>query len=306
MDKATQQSTRHILLIEPADFFGNPETMETNVYQAHEEQDHATIQEKALAEFRKFRDMLTENGVHTTVLHGEKNRPDQIFPNWLSTHQSNGQQAQGMILYPMYNQSRRDERSPDMIEVLSKTYPIMHDFRDWENEGKIIESTGSMVMDHVNRKVYAGLSKRTTKEAVEKWCDIMGYEPIVFETESHLQGMPIYHTDLVIYIGTELAVVASEVIKEEYRDKVVASLAENREVLHLTREQQESFCGNSLEVLGEGNQRMLVMSSTAFKALSDEQKTVMKKHFVKLLHSPLPTIEMYGGGSARCLMAELF
>lgn len=295
------QSTRHILLIEPVDFFGNPETMETNVYQAHEEQDHAAIQKKALEEFRSFRNMLTENGVHLTILRGEKNRPDQIFPNWLSTHQ-----GQGMILYPMYNQSRRDERSADMIEVLSKTYPIIHDFRDWENDGLIIESTGSMVMDHVNRKVYAGLSKRTTKEAVEKWCDIMGYKPIIFETESHLQGMPIYHTDLVIYIGTELAVVASEVLKKEDRDRVVASLEEDREVLHLTRDQQESFCGNSLEVLGEGNQRMLVMSSTAYNALTADQLAVMNKHFAKVLHSPLPTIEMYGGGSARCLMAELF
>ena len=301
METKIQQSTRHILLIEPLDFFGNPETMETNVYQAHEDQDHAAIQAKALGEFRNFRNMLTENGVHLTVLRGEKNRPDQIFPNWLSTHQS-----QGMILYPMYNQSRRDERSPDMIEVLSKTYPIIHDFRDWENEGHIIESTGSMVMDHLNRKVYAGLSKRTTKEAVEKWCEIMGYEPIIFETESHLQGMPIYHTDLVIYIGTDIAVVASDVIKQEYRDTVVKSLSEHREVVHLSREQQEAFCGNSLEVLGEGNQRMLVMSSTAYSALKPEQIAVFNKHFAKILHSALPTIEMYGGGSARCLMAELF
>lgn len=298
---AIAQSTRHIMLIEPLDFFGNPETMETNVYQVDEHESHEQIQAKALQEFRGFRNLLTENGIHVTVARGHKNCPDQLFPNWISTHQ-----GKGMVLYPMYNESRRRERAPEMIELLEKTYPIIHDLRSWENEGLIIESTGSVALDHVNRIAYAGLSKRTNAEAVKKWCGLLGYEPVIFETESHLQGMPIYHTDLVIYIGTEVAVVAADTIKPEYRDTVVNSLKKHRDVVLLSKAQQEAFCGNSLEVVGEDDKRMLVMSTTAFNALTDEQKQTFGKYFAKIIHAPLPTIEKYGGGSARCLMLELF
>jgi len=294
------QSTRHIMLIEPLDFFGNPETMETNVYQIDQHESHAAIQAQALKEFRGFRDMLAENGVFVTVARGHKNCPDQIFPNWISTHQGGG-----MILYPMYNDSRRRERAPEMIDLLTKTYDIIHDLRDWEKDGLIIESTGSMCLDHVNRIAYAGLSKRTNAEAVEKWCALMGYEPVIFETTSHTD-LPVYHTDLVLYIGTTLAVICADCIKEDYRDAVVARLKETREVLLLTRAQQESFCGNSLEVLGDHDERLLVMSETAFKALSTEQKEIIRKHFARIIHAPIPTIEKYGGGSARCLMLELF
>lgn len=298
------QSTRHIMLIEPLDFFGNPETMETNVYQVDQQETHAAIQQRALQEFRGFRNMLTENGVHVTVARGHKNCPDQIFPNWISTHvDKNG--VRGMILYPMYNESRRRERAPEMIELLNRTYDIIHDLRDWEHEGRIIESTGSFALDHVNRIAYAGLSKRTDADAVRQWCKLMDYKPVIFETRSH-KGPPIYHTDLVVYIGTEVAVVCADCITEEHRKTVVDSLAAHRDVVFLTREQQMSFCGNSLEVLGDNDDRMLVMSGTAFKALTDTQFDHLGKYFKRFLHAPLPTVEMYGGGSARCLMLELF
>jgi hypothetical protein len=299
------QSTRHIMLIEPLDFFGNPETMETNVYQVEEPESHAAIQKRALAEFRAFRDMLTENGVFVTVARGHKNCPDQIFPNWISTHQGHGAAKGDMILYPMLNLSRRHERAPEMISLLEKTYHVSHDIRSWEDDGLIIESTGSLCMDRQNRIVYAGLSRRTTEDAVRKWAAMMDCRPVIFETVSHM-GLPVYHTDLVTYIGTTLSVVCAECIVDQYRDEVVSSLGNHREVMLLTAKQQQHFCGNSLEVLGDNDERMLVMSESAFLALDPAQRDTLGRHFTRLLHSPLPTIEKYGGGSARCLMLELF
>ena len=161
----TAQSTRHILLIEPAEFYANPETMETNVYQHDAHEAHGATQKKALAEFRAFRDALVEAGVvrHDGARPAGPARP--AFPNWASTHED-----RKFILYPMLNDSRRRERTPDMIGLFAgRCYELAHDLRDWESKGKFIEATGSLVLDRVHKIVYAGLSRRTTREAVEAW-----------------------------------------------------------------------------------------------------------------------------------------
>ena len=296
----TAQSTRHILLIEPAEFFANPETMETNVYQHDAHEPHDATFKKALKEFRAFRDMLVENGVFVTVARGIAGCPDMIFPNWMSTHEN-----KEMMLYPMLTANRRAERTPELIGLLEKSYTLRHDFRDWEHGDLFIEATGSLCLDRVNRIVYAGLSRRTSAAAVRKWANVTGYKAEIFETRSHTD-LPVYHTDLTIWIGTEIAAVCAECILPEYREHIVSSLRQHRDVLELSRAQQEAFCGNSLEVLGEGDRRMLVMSDSALDALTDNQIKQLNRYFDRLLHSPIATIEKYGGGSARCLMAELF
>jgi hypothetical protein len=157
----------------------------------------------------------------------------------------------------------------------------------------------------VNKIAYAALSPRTSKEVAKKWADIMGYELVTFNTMSHT-GQAVYHTDLVMYIGTDMVGLCAPAIVEEDRERVLGRLKETREVLEFEEGQLVSFCGNSLEVLGTGNERMLALSSAAHDSLTGAQRETMQKHFTKLIHSPLPTLEKYGGGSARCTLMELF
>jgi len=288
------------MLIEPAEFYANPETMETNIYQSDMHEPHEVILEKALEEFNGFREVLETNGIKVSVTKGKKGCPDMLFPNWMSTHEGGG-----MILYPMLNDNRRAERDPKIIEMLQKDYKILHDLRDWEKEKFIIEANGSLCLDRMFNVAYAALSKRTDAEAVREWGDLTGYDVEIFETRSHT-GDPIYHTDLVMFIGTEVAAICKDCILEEYQDHLMQRLSAKREIIELTLEQQKLFCGNSLEVIGAGGEKMLVMSDTAFNALNDSQKSSFGKYYSRILHAPISTIEAYGGGSARCLMLELF
>lgn len=296
----TTQSIRHIMLIEPAAFYANPETMSTNVYQVDTHEDRNIIFSSALREFRGFRDTLVEHGVLVSTVRGYADSPDMLFPNWASTH------ADGtLVIYPMLSENRRAEHSAEMVALMSQRYNRTIDLTPYESQGQFLEATGSLALDRINRVVYAGLSARTDENMVRLWCDKMGFTPVIFETRSHT-GLPIYHTDLVVFIGTDIAGIATECILEPYRNTVLKSLAKTHEIVELTAAQQQAFCGNSLEVLGADNERYLVMSDTAFAALTDSQKATFGKHFKSIIHAPIPTIEMYGGGSARCLMMEMF
>lgn len=298
---ATSQSTRNIMMIEPAEFYANPETMETNVYQIDQSDvDGAEINRNALAEFHAYRDMLVRNGVIVTTALGYKDCPDMIFPNWASTH-INGR----MVLYPMLSDNRRAERAPEVIEFLKKAYPDLVDLTSYEQQGLYLEARGSIVSDRINRVGYAALSPRTSREMVEKWADIMDYEVEIFDTLSHT-GKPVYHTDLLIYVGTTMAGIVSPAIVEKDRARIVERLQSTHEIVEFSMDQLQHFCGNSLEVLGEGNQRMLAMSQAAYDALRPEQLKIMEQHFARILRSPLPTLEKYGGGSARCTLMELY
>ena len=295
-----KQSTSQLLLIEPEVFYANPETMETNVYQVDEHEPEGLVYGKALSEFRAFRDLLVENGVTVSTVRGDKGCPDHLFPNWVSTHEGGK-----LIVYPMLNDNRRAERSDEMLSVFSRFYDDVMDLSEFETQGSFLESTGSLCLDRVNRKAYAALSDRTSEEMVRLWAKRTGFEAIIFETMSHT-GKPVYHTDLVMWIGTEVAAVCSECIVDTHKEEVLSQLKSNREVIELTREQLQAFCGNSLEILNKDGERMLIMSDAAFDALSDENKKTYGQFFSKLLHAPIPTIEKYGGGSARCLIMELF
>ena len=300
MSKPLYQSTNHVLMIEPAVFYANPETMETNAYQVAEYETRAATSARALAEFKAFRDALSEKGVMITQMRGFDHCPDMVFPNCMSTH-SEGR----MYLYPMLNENRRAEHSEDLISVLRQSYPDMRDWRSYAEDGLHLESTASICRDRVNNVGYVALSPRTHRVLAEKWLDEMGYEGVFFETQSHA-GIPVYHTDCVMWIGTSLAGICSPCITDDYREDVLAHLRKTHAVVEFTMEQLRAFCGNALEVRGAGGQRYLAMSGGAYKALRPDQLDVILEHFTAIIQSDLPTLETYGGGSARCMLMELF
>ena len=288
-------------MIEPAEFYTNPETLETNAYQAErDDRSREEISRAAVREFRDYRDVLVAAGVKVTTVLGHRGSPDMVFPNWASVYPDGR-----MILYPMLSVNRQKERRPDIIAMLRKSYPDVTDWSGYEKEGKYLESTASIVSDHVNKIAYAALSKRTNPELVKQWADFMGYEVLMFETESHA-GIPVYHTDYLMWIGTELAALCVDCLLPHYRDTVLKKLKSTHEVIELSMAQLRANSGNALEVIGEGGARMLTLSDTAQAALDEAQLEVIGRHFARLVSSPIPTLEKYGGGSARCMLMELF
>jgi len=303
----SEQSSNHILMIEPAAFYANPETMETNVYQVENDEPNDVIFERALKEFRGLRNALVECGVVVTTARGFEDCPDMVFPNCLSTHRDNENDggAGKLFIYPMLNENRQAERDQDLIELLGKSYGVSEDWTRYEAEGRALESTASIVMDRVNKIAYSGLSARSDRALAEQWCTEMGYEMVGFETQSHA-GKPVYHTDCVMWIGSTLAGVCSESIVEADRARVMSRIKKTHKVVEFDADQLRHMCGNALEVVGEGGLKMLVMSSGAHKALKPEQESKILQHFDRIVHTPLDTLEKYGGGSARCMLMELF
>jgi hypothetical protein len=297
MGKNAVQSTNHIMMMEPMEFHANPQTKETNSYQHDDEETVDAIQKKAVQEFRNFRDMLVENGVAVTTTFGQKGAPDDIFcNNWVSTLPDGK-----MTFYPMLADNRKIERRPEIIALLDKMYGEVFDLSKYENEGKYLESTGAMWLDKVNKIAYQGRSQRSHEALAKKWCENYGYEHYPFDTEH--RGKPVYHTDVLMWIGTSLAGICSECLIS--RD-IIDRLKQHREVVEFTNEQMAAFCGNSLEVIGTGGEKMLVMSMSGYKTLTGVQKDLIHKHYRKVISPEIQTIEFYGGGSARCMLLELF
>lgn len=294
-----RQSTNHLLMIEPASFYANPQTMETNAYQVDDDEPHMETTARALKEFRVFRDLLVANGVKITTARGHYNCPDMVFPNWFFTF------ADGRVMFcPMLNENRQEERTPDLKALMQKLYPEVIDWTEYEAFGLALESTASMVTDRVNKKTYCAVSSRSDEGLARKWADFMGYKLELFHTQSH-KGIPVYHTDCTMWIGSTLAGVCSECIVDDDRARIVSSLRKTHEVIEFTNEQLQAFCGNALEVVGEGGKKFLALSERAMTAMDERQLAVCQEHFAKLLYSPLGTLEQYGGGSARCMLAEL-
>lgn len=295
-----KQSSRHILLIEPAEFHFNPDTSETNQYQHNDSRNHDLILTDAIAEFRRFRNRFIENGVYVTTFKGIAGCPDHVFANWFSTHDDGT-----MNLYPMLAKSRQDERVPEMIQALQRGYDIGLDLRDHENQGLYLEGVSSIVLDRVNRQGYSALSPRTDEALVRKWGAEMGYTMHCFETENHM-GKPVYHSDLVLHIGTEFVGICLDCILPQYRDHIRDSLSKTHTLIELSFEQLEQFCGNALEVRGEKNDPYLAISESAVFNLSQKQRSQYLQYVKGFISSDIPTLERYGGGSARCMIQELF
>ncbi len=305
MTNFIHQSADHIWMTEPVLFHCNQQTMATNTYQSEDPPDIEEVQHRAKLEFRAFRDRLVSAGVNVTTVQGHHDSPDDIFPNWASAHvDEKGERF--IIYYPMLNENRRIERRPEMKAVLERQYRVALDMSHYESQNLALESTSALWMDRVHKVAYSSHSARANQDLAREWCDFMGYKFVPFETRNHV-GKPVYHTDVMMFIGTDFIGVCLECIVPEDRARVRDSLeATGREIIEIRNEQLLSFCGNCLEVVARDGSKKLVMSASAYHAYTDEQKAQFLKHVSEIVYSDLPTIQKYGGGAARCMMMELF
>ena len=297
----SKQSTSHLFMIEPESFYSNEQTSYTNHYQKEaSDEDIGEITRKALVEFHNLKDKIEAKGIQVTSLKGSKECPDHIFPNWFMTFDN-----KTMQIFSMLAPNRRKEKKLSMIEHLSETYELTADFSYLENKEIFLESTSSMVFDRVNRIVYAGISPRTNAVQLIIWCRNNDFELVLFETESHT-GSPIYHTDVLMYVGTDIIGICFDVIKEEHVDYVREKVNAHHDVVELTSDQIQNFSGNAIEAKNEEGELFLIISSRGFSALNQNQVNKLLKSYKEIIHSDIPTIEKYGGGSARCMLTELF
>jgi hypothetical protein len=306
-----QQITNTILMIRPVSFRMNEQTAVNNYYQkVLESLTPETAQFKALQEFDDFVEKLKAVGVNVIVVddNEETDTPDSIFPNnWISFHE-NGDIA----LYPMFAENRRLERREDILETLEELgYQINNvvDYTSAEEEKIYLEGTGSLLLDRVNGKAYCALSPRADEDLLIEFCEDFEFTPVSFVANQTLndQRMPIYHTNVMMCLGEKFSVICLDSIDDKKeRKEVIKHLKEDKkEIIAITEDQVNSFAGNMLQVLGSDNKRYIVMSNSAFQSLTKQQINQLEKHG-NVLYSSLDTIEACGGGSARCMMAEVF
>ena len=304
------QSASSVFMVRPHSFRKNEETATNNHYQRDIAQaSPEEIIERAQEEFDGFVDQLKAAGIEVVVFDEAEphETPDALFPNnWISTH------ADGTVaLYPMFAPNRRTERREDVPLVLEHQFGFdvrqIIDFTEFESHNKFLEGTGSIVLDRINRKAYAALSDRTDARALEHFCDQLDFEPVAFQAFQTVdnQRLPIYHTNVMMSIGSGYAVVCLDCIdSDDERKQVVDAIAQDGlELIAITEEQVNQFAGNMLELTGDEGP-VLVMSASAYQSLVPGQIEKLQQH-TTLLHAPLPTIETCGGGSARCMIAEI-
>lgn len=297
------QTTSHILMIRPVNFAFNAETATNNAFQVKNEE--ANVQGKALKEFDEFVNVLRENGVEVTVVDDtpEPNTPDSIFPNnWISFHGDGT-----VLLYPMYAPNRRAERKEHVLEMIDEHYLVKQkiDLSYNEKANLFLEGTGSMVLDRDNKLVFACLSPRTDKKVLDEFCSKMNYEAVVFHSVDE-SSQPIYHTNVMMCIADKYVVICLDSIRDrEEKKKVVAAIQRtNKEIIEINYDQLNHFAGNMLQIENREGEKLVVMSTQAFTSLSREQVQKLNG-YNRIVHAPLNTIEVNGGGSARCMMAEI-
>jgi len=297
-------------MIRPVNFRMNEQTAVNNYYQKKTQVDTELITRKAQEEFDGFVKVLRNAGVQVIVIDDilENDTPDSIFPNnWISFHE-NGD----IGLYPMFAKNRRSERRLDILDTLEELdFEIKNiiDYSNAEEEGVFLEGTGSIVLDRVNRKAYCALSPRADEELFIEFCEDFEYTPVVFTANQTIgeKRLPIYHTNVMMSIGDTFAIICLDAIDNSKERKNLINHVKNdgKEIIAVTEDQINEFAGNMLQVLGKDEKRYLVMSTRAYKSLTAEQLSKITKH-CPILHSDLEIIETLGGGSARCMMAEIF
>ncbi len=299
-----QQTTSTILMIRPVNFGFNEQTAGSNAFQIRNAEQQQ-VQDKALNEFDNLVKVLQKNGVEVIVIDDtpEPHTPDSIFPNnWVSFHQDGN-----VFLYPMMAENRRLERREDIIMQLEDEFAIRHiiDLSRFEHEGKFLEGTGSMVLDRENKIAYACLSPRTDKEVLDLFCSQSGYTAVLFHAVDQ-NGMDIYHTNVLMCIGSSFAVICLDSIKDETEKQSVLSSFKStqKQVIAISFDQMNHFAGNMLEVHDQLGESLLVMSKSAWDSLTYEQKAILSS-FSKPVYADISTIENNGGGSARCMIAEV-
>jgi hypothetical protein len=305
-----QQITNTILMIRPVAFRMNEETAVNNYFQEDIDLKNSEINTKAQAEFDAFVAKLRAVGVRVIVEHDDlkMDTPDSIFPNnWVSFH------ANGIVgLYPMFAENRRRERREEVMDRLESEGFLINGFMDYtsaEDEGLFLEGTGSLLLDRVHKKAYCALSPRADEELLIEFCEDFDYFPVVFTANQTVDGkrMPIYHTNVMMALAEEFAVICLDAIDDAAeRKNVIRHLAESgKEIIEITEPQMHRFAGNMLQVKGSNNKKYMVMSLAAHQCLRPDQIKAIEKHCA-ILSSDLETIETCGGGSARCMMAEVF
>lgn len=297
------QQSSHLLMIRPVNFGFNPETAVNNRFQADT---GLNVQQKALKEFNGLLQLLENNRVHVTVINDTAvpYTPDSIFPNnWISFHDD------GLVfIYPMFAENRRLEKKPHILEFLKKEFEISNviDLSRFETENRFLEGTGSMVLDRENRIAYACLSPRTDAGLLSEYCRIAGYTFVSFIAKDNT-GELIYHTNVMMCVADTYAVVCLESIPDKYDQRCLSDSlsASGKEIIEISLNQVNCFAGNMLQVKNNNDELLLVMSSQAYHSLNMFQVNRLKQ-FNRIVHSPLETIERSGGGSARCMLAEIY
>ena len=308
ISKSSQQITSNILMIRPCRFFSNPETAISNKFQGKSLIDGDELQRVALDEFDQLVEKLKQADLNIIQFDDtpEPPTPDSVFPNnWISMHNDGT-----VILYPMEAINRRTERRSDIIKSLIDEYGFFInrtiDLTPYEIESRYLEGTGSMVLDRINGIAYACISSRTDELVLSDFSKQMNYSVVSFDA-SDSSGSSIYHTNVIMSLGENIAILCEEAIKDNSeRENVLSSLkSSNHEIVCITLEQMHSFSGNVLEVISNGGEKLMLMSSSAERALTDSQyKTISK--YCRIVSSPIDNIEASAGGSVRCMMAEIF
>lgn len=307
---SAKQITNSILMIEPVAFGFNHQTAVNNYFQQKEFGAENDIQNRAYAEFTSMVAKLRANGVNVLVVKDTEkpHTPDSIFPNnWISFHEG-GQ----VVLYPMFARNRRWERRNDIIRLIEDKGSIINnvdDFTFWEEQNKFLEGTGSMVLDRVHRVAYAALSERTNKSLFLQFCKVFDLKPIHFYANQTVERkrLPIYHTNVMMCIASEYAVICLESIdsEKEYRTVIDSLISLGKEIITISEKQMHNFAGNMLQVENADGRQFLVMSQSAYDSLNQFQIYRLNT-YNELIVVDIPTIEKVGGGSVRCMMAEIF
>ncbi|MHB0754218.1 citrulline utilization hydrolase CtlX [Polaribacter sp. M15] len=305
-----QQTTNTILMVRPASFRKNEQTAINNYYQEDIDLKNFEINQKAQQEFDAYVDKLQSFGVQVIVVEDTKefDTPDAIFPNnWNSFH------ADGTVaIYPMFAENRRLERREEILEAVEKEGFIIKNIVDYtsaEEEEVFLEGTGSMILDRVNKKAYCALSPRANEDLFIEFCEDFEYTPVIFTANQTVDGKreAIYHTNVMMCVAETFAVIClSSIDDKKERKNVLKHLKEDKkQVVDITEEQVNHFAGNMLQVIGKNDERFLVMSQAAYNCLTEKQRKTITQH-CQIISSSLNTIETCGGGSARCMMAEIF
>ena len=307
------QTTDRLLMVRPVRFAFNEETATNNAFQQKTENEAAAerIRTQAVQEFDDYRRLLESEGITVTVLTDtpEPFTPDSIFPNnCFSTHleRTEDRDERTLVLYPMYAENRRKERAKLMKVLGTMPFDKVIDLTAAEADGRFLEGTGALVLDREHHTAYACLSPRADATLLEAWGKALGYKIFAFHAEDEA-GTPVYHTNVVMHVGTRFAVVCLESVKDATERKaLIAQLEkEGKEIVAISMEQMHQFAGNMLEVRGADGGKRLVMSATAKAALTPAQIALLESD-VKIVSPVLTAIETAGGGSARCMIAELY
>ena len=300
------QTTDTVLMIEPVAFGFNEQTAVNNYFQVQQE---GNVQDKALKEFNDFVEKLRAKDINVITIKDtlEPKTPDSIFPNnWVSFH------ADGkVVLYPMFAENRRLERRDDIINQIKEQFEVTEvvDYSGAEKDNLFLEGTGSMIFDHDNKLAYGSVSLRLDEGLFRKFCSDFGFQPVVFHSYQTAgeERLPIYHTNVMMCVADQFVVICLDCIDDESeRNNVIETIKNSgKELIEISEDQMQNFAGNMLQVQNQSGKRFLVMSQSAYKSLNRDQVSAIEK-YCEIIYSDLEVIETNGGGSARCMLAEIF